>query len=1165
MRNARVTLEIGAGLLALALLCAPGRAAAKTCSAAACDDGNPCTTDTCQGNKCAHTALNAGESCVLGGVNGTCHIGNCCTGCWNGSTCQPGTGKLACGRNGANCGTCGVDCLGDCSTGTCNAAQVLPNGTTCSSGTGQCWGGACCAGAKCWNGVACVDGTTNAACGSLGNMCAPCSSDDCGAFQTCSGGVCAGSVASETAPPAACVIDSCHSVTCDGNAGGTYCASYTRPVCTADCRGSLGDAPGAPRNAYPAGFTQSDFRAWMGVQISTTAITSIPPDGTGGSSVGHVLSRNISRELSQWVTNEQAWMLSKVHVKYRFERPLGCTSADRIDVSLAIDEVGTGGGAQPVPIQITDMPSATAPPAPFVIPVAPDSAFVTVSDAGVTSATSFVAEQVYDLLTWGHKGTRLRWQADFVNASGCTGLALKEVDIGYQAMLNDDVTADSTYKLRSYSSLIPLANMMYFGAVETPAAAWGAVTGGDADPRGHLIAQSYYEPEDVTTQVVTTRWDAGEELRQQHPGARRIFTMDDTGATIRFSPTNFNGTQLAFLKEQVLPSPERGVTDPAGNLVFDFDHNGSVTDNDALAVMSWTLGCALFAADGTTPQPAATCTDTTRNPVRRPWPLGAIDRGMPAIIGPPNMPWWLNGNRIPPSMRDAYWTWAADPARQQRDTIAYVGAQDGMLHAFYAGNFFPGDDPSTANVEYRGYFAKTGSTTRDYGGRANCQTRHASDGTAGACPERFAYVPRALLPQLRNAVTTPASGKSWTYAPSSHTRAAIDASPLVEDVVTVGTDASGNPTYDFRTILFTGVGPLSPYIIAVDVTDPSNPMGLWEQRYENFRGTLKNPPSSAMSRMPAGDQQVVIFNSGFGWQLLDPYFFVIDATDGTLIAQLPAATTAGEKSFGTLSSPLLIDMDNDGYVERAYMLDTGRASDGTLFWRVVRLSLRPSLGTAGPTNPQVCEIARGTGEGAFGGLAGYVCDPSDPTGPCATNKVRLYFATSDDPRWDDGTSGKTYHGYAYVDEDLEPDLTHPNDNPPCNSANHTQQFAFNFDQTGTFPEKSWITPAIDMNYVYYATLRSPTDSECDFSSSVAGRIIKLDLNGADSPTVRWQQALTVQPIGAVRVYDQHVFLGTTAGTPSISAETGAKFGNTPQNPKVNIKVGDAYWAEPDAY
>ena len=64
------------------------------------DDGNPCTTETCNGNKCG-TSTSAPKGTACTGC--TCNQGKCCKGCWDGTTCRGGLSRTYCGKTGAGC------------------------------------------------------------------------------------------------------------------------------------------------------------------------------------------------------------------------------------------------------------------------------------------------------------------------------------------------------------------------------------------------------------------------------------------------------------------------------------------------------------------------------------------------------------------------------------------------------------------------------------------------------------------------------------------------------------------------------------------------------------------------------------------------------------------------------------------------------------------------------------------------------------------------------------------------------------------------------------------------------------------------------------------------------------------------------------------------------
>ena len=98
---------------------------------------------------------------------------------------------------------------------------------------------------------------------------------------------------------------------------------------------------------------------------------------------------------------------------------------------------------------------------------------------------------------------------------------------------------------------------------------------------------------------------------------------------------------------------------------------------------------------------------------------------------------------------------------QPRPTVVYVGANDGMLHAFNAGVYMPGDDKATGSQEHGRY------TELDYPSYYTNALGHS--------PERgeeiWTYVPRNLLPHLRWLTST-----SYTHVYY------VDLKPKIADV-----------------------------------------------------------------------------------------------------------------------------------------------------------------------------------------------------------------------------------------------------------------------------------------------------------------------------------------------------------------------------------------------
>ena len=166
-------------------------------------------------------------------------------------------------------------------------------------------------------------------------------------------------------------------------------------------------------------------------------------------------------------------------------------------------------------------------------------------------------------------------------------------------------------------------------------------------------------------------------------------TAPTNGASITASYTYYTAASalLPFVATNITKAT-MGLDDrriePSG-LVYDFDNNGSVNNNDAHWLMNWVRGYELGS--------------TT---VKRPWLLDAIDHSMPALETAPGLPMWYFFSTTTQEDRDSYDAFRNEKA--DRDAVIYAGSRSGMLHAFDAGKFRYGDNSKTPVKENRGYF-----------------------------------------------------------------------------------------------------------------------------------------------------------------------------------------------------------------------------------------------------------------------------------------------------------------------------------------------------------------------------------------------------------------------------------------------------------------------------
>jgi hypothetical protein len=230
-----------------------------------CNDGNPCTDDTCDAVAGCLTALNtapcedgsqctAGDTCNQGvckpGPSLVCNDGNPCTT----DFCDPNSGCSVSALNGIGCTYPGG--APDCNTATCQGGQCVlqpgANGVACNypGGTPAC-NTASCQGGQCLlapgpNGVTCDPGAPLAPCKAASCQGGQCLIGNAGnntgcttAFGDCPNGTCAGG-ACQVTPNQPCDYDPdfCSADVPGVCASNGQCIATATPGCTCDnCNG----------------------------------------------------------------------------------------------------------------------------------------------------------------------------------------------------------------------------------------------------------------------------------------------------------------------------------------------------------------------------------------------------------------------------------------------------------------------------------------------------------------------------------------------------------------------------------------------------------------------------------------------------------------------------------------------------------------------------------------------------------------------------------------------------------------------------------------------------------------------------------------------------------------------------------------------------------------
>ena len=250
---------------------------------------------------------------------------------------------------------------------------------------------------------------------------------------------------------------------------------------------------------------------------------------------------------------------------------------------------------------------------------------------------------------------------------------------------------------------------------------------------------------------------------------------------------------------------------------------------------------------------------------------------------------------------------------QDRTPAVYVGANDGMLHAFNAKMVLDSSTPPVA----------------------------VPDTDAGK--EMFAYVPRTVYPNLGNLTAR----TNFKFAPT------VDATPVTRDVF-FGADTStpAVTTKGWHTLLVGGLRLGGRGVYALDITNPgdvteanASQKVLWEfnadtpavsgvgdpadlgytfgqpniGRLANGKWVVLVPggyfPDCSKSDRPANCVTLAAASKGYS------ALFVLDAQTGAMIRELKTLTTISGVTSGGLSSVVLGDYNNDQIDDVAFAGD----------------------------------------------------------------------------------------------------------------------------------------------------------------------------------------------------------------------------------------------------
>jgi len=438
-------------------------------------------------------------------------------------------------------------------------------------------------------------------------------------------------------------------------------------------------------------------------------------------------------------------------------------------------------------------------------------------------------------------------------------------------------------------------------------AGWPPLTGADG---GYSPAIPIWE----AASLLTTQEDSV--IAGNTTNARRIFTVAPNGTSGTYSPTliPFNAANVSTI------TPLLKLGGVNGNFCTTLGYltrHSYVTENDcAQDVIGFMQGQDVLFQNPynrTYPQPS---------PYKsRPNILGDIFHSTPMLVTPP-VPTYLcdigvatqcipslYNPKLEPGGVSAYQTYATN--NQYRTEFVLVGANDGMIHAFNAGN-----DQVVGGV-------------------------HSFDNGTGQ--ELWAFIPPDLLPKLIR------------YAIGERHELFVDGTPMVRDIWVDGSGASPvdrQKQYDeYHTVAIVGEREGGRHYTALDVTDPLNPKFLWLFPPAGTTDDLHlggswddlGPAPAAIGPIAEFDsggtfavngtnaRERYIFATGGGFDpayLRGRGFYVLDAWTGQLIWRYSRRDSSGgsdpRNSMRPIVAPVsLLDTNSDGLFDTAVVGDVG--------------------------------------------------------------------------------------------------------------------------------------------------------------------------------------------------------------------------------------------------
>ena len=361
---------------------------------------------------------------------------------------------------------------------------------------------------------------------------------------------------------------------------------------------------------------------------------------------------------------------------------------------------------------------------------------------------------------------------------------------------------------------------------------------------GDVIA---YALDGATANISSTvAWSAQAQLDALNLSDRKVY-FNQQGTLTAFTYSNLDSTQQAYFDDLCSKPVRASQCSSLSETALAYANNGSnlvdylrgVRTHESSTTISGTSLAALYRS--------------------REHLLGDIINGAPVYVGKPPFSYADSG------YNDFKTT-------TTRGSTIYVGANDGMLHAF-----------------------------------------NAEDGR-----ERWAFVPSAVMPNLYKLADQQYSSRHQYF---------VDGAPVVGDIqveVTVGSTKQ----LAWKTIIVGGLNKGGKSYYALDITDPTSPKLLWEFTHANLGLSYGNP----IITKDKDGTWVVAFSSGYNNESGDGLgrLFIVNANTGvpTITNGIPTTVGSKETPSGLAKINAWVDDEANNTAKRFY----GGDNEGNV-WR----------------------------------------------------------------------------------------------------------------------------------------------------------------------------------------------------------------------------------------